>query len=347
MSQHPSLRHFLRLLTALLITSCNGQSKEDALTNTDQPSIARTPTELLVVSRDSMAAHAPNDITRNVLQDRSGRFWFATWEGIIKYDGKRFTNVTETEGLEKFHVFSLLEDRTGVLWFGTIGGGLYRYDGSSFVRYTTADGLPDNSILCMLEDKVGNIWFGTDSGATRYDGKTFTHFASQDSVAINVNCMAQDSSGRIWFATRYGVDNDLYSYDGRSFASIERAPGIRFSNVRTVIVDRVGNLWAGGEDGLVRSDGSSPEVSGRGRFTQVSPHFIGCIFEDRAGKLWLSEDSPGIGWTLKRSDGNSAIPIATGSMIFGSTEDASGNIWFGTTDGIGRYDGKTVTRFRH
>lgn len=346
MSQHHSLRHFLRLLTALLITSCNGQGKEGALTNNDRPSIALTPTELLVVSRDSIAAHAPNDITRNVLQDRSGRFWFATWEGIIKYDGKRFTNVTETEGLEKFHVFSLLEDRTGVLWFGTIGGGLYRYDGSSFVRYTTADGLPDNSILCMLEDEAGNIWFGTDSGATRYDGKTpdmsgrgrFTHFAIQDSIAINVNCMAQDSTGRIWFATRYGVENDLYSYDGRSFAPVERAPGIRFSNVRTVIVDRAGILWAGGQDGLVRSDGSA--------FTQISPHFIGCIFEDRAGKLWLSEDSPG-GWTLKRSDGNSAIPIATSSMVFGSTEDASGNIWFGTTDGVGRYDGKTVTRFRH
>lgn len=338
MNQHPSLRHFLRLLTALLITSCTGQGKEGASTNTDQPSIAPTPTGLLIASRDSIAAHAPNVITRNVLQDRSGRFWFATWAGIIKYDGQRFTNITETEGLEKFRVFSLLEDRTGVLWFGTIGGGLYRYDGSSFVRYTTADGLPHNSILSMLEDEAGYVWFGTGSGATRYDGKTFTHFAIQGGSPIEVNCMAQDSAGRIWFATRYGVANDLYSYDGRSFTPVERAPGKRFSNVRTVIVDRAGILWAGGQDGLLRSDGSS--------FKQVSPHFIGCIFEDRAGKLWLSEDSPG-GWTLKRSDGNSATPIDTSSMVFGTAEDASGNIWFGTAYGVGRFDGKSVTRFRH
>ncbi len=53
-------------------------------------------------------------------------------EGIISYDGKQFTNVTENEGLEKFRVFSLLEDRAGTLWFGTIGGGLYRYERRDF-----------------------------------------------------------------------------------------------------------------------------------------------------------------------------------------------------------------------
>lgn len=337
MSAHHRVKQLLHLLSVLLITSCNGQGNKGALNSTDRSPSASPLYAPAIAQSDSTSAHAPTSITRNVLQDKSGRFWFATWEGIIRYDGKQFTNVTENEGLEKFHVFSLLEDRAGVLWFGTIGGGLYRYDGSSFVRYTTADGLPDNSILCMLEDEAGNIWFGTDSGATRYNGKTFTHFAIQDSIALNVNCMAQDSTGRMWFATRYGVENDLYSYDGRSFAPIERAPGIRFSNVRTVIVDRAGILWAGGQDGLVRSDGSS--------FTQVSPHFIGYIFEDRTGNLWLSEDSPGNGWTLKRSDGNSTVPIATSSMVFGSAEDASSNIWFGTTDGVGRYDGKTVTRF--
>ncbi len=320
MSERHWFRQFLPLLALLLVTSCRGQVKEGAAT-----------------SRDTTAAYAPKSITRNVLQDRSGRFWFATWEGIISYDGKGFTNVTLNEGLEKFRVFSVLEDAAGVLWFGTITGGVYRCDGRSFVRYTTADGLPHNSILCMLQDDVGNIWFGTDSGASRYDGKSFTNFAIQDGPAINVNSMVQDSTGKIWFATRYGVESDLYSYDGRSFTPVQRTPGSRFWNVRSVIVDGSGTMWIGGQDGLVRYDGRS--------FAQISTHFIGYIFEDSAGALWLSEDSPGDGWTLKRSDGTSATTVATSSMFFGITEDASDNIWFGTMDGIGRYDGKMVTRF--
>lgn len=339
MREHHRVRQFLPLLAVLLITSCKGQGNEGAVNNTDPSSTASPAYEPAITQIDSTIPHAPATITRNVLQDRSGRFWFATWDGIISHDGKQFTNVTENEGLEKFRVFSLLEDRAGILWFGTITGGLYSYDGSSFVRYTTADGLAGNSVLCMLEDDAGNIWFGTDSGASRYDGRSFTHFAIQDSMAIDVNSMAQDSTGRMWFATRYGVASDLFSYDGSSFTPVERAPGSRFSNVRTVIVDGSGTLWAGGQDGLIRGDGSSFEL--------ISTQFTGYIFEDSAANLWLSEDSPGDGWTLKRSDGNSTTTIATSSMVFGCTEDASGNIWFGNMDGIGRYDGKTVTRFRN
>lgn len=293
------VRPLLPLL--LLIASCNGQTNVDVAKDT-------------MAVGDTAAHHAPKSITRNVLQDKRGTYWFATWEGIISYDGKRFTNVTMTEGLEKFHVFSLLEDAAGILWFGTIGGGVYRYDGASFKLITTADGLADNSVLCMLQDTAGNIWFGTNTGASRYDGTTFTNFPIQDSTAINVNSIVQDRNGNLWFATRYGVASDLIRYDGRTFTPIERTPGTRFWNVRTVLEDRNGVLWIGGQDGLIRYDGGS--------FTQVSPYFTGYISEDRAGNLWISEDRPPK-WVLNRSDGITATPVDTGRMIFGSTEDAS------------------------
>src|SRR5438046_1298456 len=52
-----------------------------------------------IESNDTVSAHGPRNITRGVLQDKDGNFWFATWEGIIKYDGKLFTNITLKEGL--------------------------------------------------------------------------------------------------------------------------------------------------------------------------------------------------------------------------------------------------------
>ena len=333
MNEHQLLRQLLPLLPILLLTSCNGQVKEREAGARSSTDTASQPVQVI---HDTTGSQAPKSITRNVLQDRNGTYWFATWEGIISYDGKHFTNVTLTKGLEKHRVFSLLEDAGGILWFGTIGGGVYRYDGTSFVLLTTADGLADNSILCMLQDRAGNIWFGTNEGASRYDGKTFTHYPIQDAPGLNVNSIAQDSAGTLWFATRYGVASDLFRYDGRSFATIERTPGTRFWNVRTVHVDRAGALWLGGQDGLLRRDGDST--------TQVSTYFTGYIFEDRAGNLWTSEDHPAA-WVLNRSDGTAAAQIATGRMIFGSTEDASGTIWFGTSDGVGRYDGKAVTFF--
>jgi ligand-binding sensor domain-containing protein len=110
------------------------------------------------------------------MQDKKGNIWLASWEGVIRYDGKSFFNETLINSLEKFHVFSLLEDRKGNIWIGTIGGGAYRYDGSKYTYYTTTDGLIDNIIGCIAEDKDGNIWFGTEDGVSSFDGKRFRNY---------------------------------------------------------------------------------------------------------------------------------------------------------------------------
>jgi len=46
-------------------------------------------------SKDIVSAYGLRNTTRNLLQDQSGDMWLASWEGIIRYDGKSFTNFTE------------------------------------------------------------------------------------------------------------------------------------------------------------------------------------------------------------------------------------------------------------
>ena len=288
-------------------------------------------------TRDTISIHGPGNITRNILQDRNGNIWLATWGGIVCYDGKYFTNFTLKAGLRHFHVFSVLEDKKGNLWFGTIRGGLYRYDGKSFTLFTTKDGLADNIITCMLEDREGNIWFGTDNGVSRYDDKTFTNFTTLDGLSGNsVNSMVQDKAGKIWFGTQYGVNGDICCYDGKSFTNFTNREGLTFSNVRSIIADCKGNIWIGSKEGLFRYDGQS--------LANISRHFTGYIFEDKAGNLWSGE-SDIHGMALYRYDGISSTKIVASAQVFGITEDAGGNIWYGTMNGVYRYDGKSFIGF--
>jgi len=118
----------------------------------------------------------PIGITRNMVQDKKGNYWLATWEGIMKYDRNVFTNYTNKDSLRRYHVFAVLEDRSDNLWFGTIGAGVYLYDGTTFTNYTTEDGLSYNGIGCIYEDKNNFIWLGTQNGLNRYDGKKFQKF---------------------------------------------------------------------------------------------------------------------------------------------------------------------------
>ena len=64
-----------------------------------------------------------------------------------------FINYTTAQGLANNVVWSITEDKSGNLWFGTDGGGVSKYDGKTFTSYTPAQGLVDDVIQSMATDK--------------------------------------------------------------------------------------------------------------------------------------------------------------------------------------------------
>lgn len=331
--------------------------------------------------RDAVEAkdvsQGPNGIVRTIKQDRKANIWITSWEGVFKYDGKSFTNITSKVSSARF--FSVLEDRKGNLWFASIGSGVYRYDGKSFQNFTTRDGLANDRVTAIYEDKAGTVWFGTEGGASRYDGKSFRNLkmsearpvtpadsvytgagsvhTQADSVHISVyqrplpkvhwmhndvNSIIEDNTGKLWFGTR----GNAAVYDGKTFSTITNKDGKPFTNVRSIIKDKKGNIWLGGFDGLWCYDGST--------FTNFARNFVGHIYEDKNGNIWTSSESADArGWVLSRYDEKSltdkkptVTEITNKPMIFGILEDDKGRIWFGALDGVYRYDGKAVTGFK-
>ncbi|MCB0588537.1 MAG: hypothetical protein KDD06_24810 [Phaeodactylibacter sp.] len=340
---------FLFLFSFAYLNSCNGQ-KGTGLSkgNINQPkqSEFKLPDNdpYFVESKAITSSYGPSSITRNIMQDVKGNLWFATWEGIIRYDGNTFTNFTNKEGLRRFHAFAALEDSKGNLWFGTVGAGVYRYDGKSFTNFTTKEGLTNDRATYIYEDKTGNIWFGTEGGASRYDGRSFRNFTTKEGLADNdVNAIIQDKAGKFWFGAR----GHACLYDGKTFTEVTNGIGVPFENVRSIIEDKQGNIWLGGNDGLWRFDGSS--------FTNFTTDFVGYIYEDSKGNIWTStEGADTHNWVLSRYDELSlsygkATPTQIqpqAGMLFGILEDTNGNIWFGALNGVCRYDGKSFNYFK-
>ncbi len=363
----------LSLLLSLGFFSCTNDPKTISVAHEDKKhpevkNISTTPTKdnstdgdpTFIVPREIISKYGPHSITRTVLQDRNGVIWFATWEGIIRYDGNLFTNITIKEGLKRFHVCSIIESKTGELWFGTIDGGVYKYDHNYFTLYTTADGLADNSVMCMLEDMAGNIWFGTRNGVSCYNGNTFSNFTKKDGLSdIFISSIAQDRNGKLWFATNGGVG----CYD----PSANHAPGLisffnfsinndqSFHNVRTITTMRNGNIWIGSAEGLSIYDGKT--------INHISDNSVSYILEDLKGNVWLNaggtnqsnmilyrydvrkSDRQGQGITFTEIVVNKTPQAPFFNQIFGITEDREGNIWFGTADGVRSYDGKSFNRY--
>ncbi len=317
------------VLMLVFCTSSRGQNKTD-LAKDDIHSKAK----------DAIAFNVPNAIVRTIKQDKKGNIWIAAFDGVFRYDGKSFTNITSKLSSARF--FSVLEDRKGNFWFSSVGSGVYYYNGKTFRNFTTKDGLARNEVFDIYEDKAGNIWFGTSGGASRYDGKSFQNFRmNEEMLDAEVNSIVEDKKGKFWFGTRVHT----YVYDGKTFTKVTHL-GKTFINVRTIIEDKKGNIWLGGADGLWRYDGRT--------FTNFTPFFVGYVHEDKKGNIWTSSQTSW-GWVLSRYDEktlSNSKPTATeinpneGRIIFGILEDNDGGIWFGTLEGVCRYDGNSITDFK-
>ncbi len=343
---------YFLFLILIFHPSCKGQespsAKENIKERTQNNKVKNKPSDYdpyFAETQSITKSFGPTNITRNVLQDKNGDYWLATWEGIIKYDGKVFTNYTNKDSLRRHRVFTLLEDKIGNLWFGTIGGGIYFYDGVTFTNFTKKDGLTHDGVLCFYEDKKGNIWIGTQAGINRYDGKNFEQFIIDGGTNNNdINAIVEDNKGELWIGTK----GKAFIFDGKNFNTITYDNNTPFTNVRTIIKDKKGNMWLGGNDGLRCYQNNT--------FTKVSNEFTGYIYEDSKGSIWTSTTVNGDiqNWVLNRYDAYllplelikpNVIKPEVG-MLFGIVEDTDGDIWFGNVRGVGRYDGKDFEYFK-
>ncbi len=208
-------------------------------------------------------------VVHDIMQDKSGKLWFATIDGVYVYDGKSFTLFIIDKAANGFlgsndKAERIFEDNAGNIWFGgRTNEGVYRYDGKSITNFKLKEitlqfetkQVSHNWAWPQLQDKNGNIWFSNWGGAYRYDGKTFTSFTKSDGLAGYNGLVAkiiEDKNGNLLF----GGDVGLSLYDGKSFTCFK--DGLINPWIWAILEDKTGNIWVGTrETGLYLFDGKT------------------------------------------------------------------------------------------
>src|SRR5262245_65730045 len=127
---------------------------------------------------------AHNTVNR-IVRDSRGFLWFATDDGLSRFDGYTFTNYSVEHGLPHRRVMDLLETRAGELWVATFGGLVrFRPDGIAGDRVVSADASggttpmfativpPDSdprarALIVVHESADGTLWCGPRTGLVR------------------------------------------------------------------------------------------------------------------------------------------------------------------------------------
>lgn len=344
------------------------------------PPAAVKPISDLIHETWSVDDGLPQRTIRGMAQTRDGYLWFATHEGVARFDGQKFTvfNEANTPVLRGRGVAALREAKDGSLYLGLRDGGLVRYQREKFTAVNPVGGLPKGSVSVLAEDASGTLWIGTSGGGLAklsvVDNKSRIYTTLQGLPHDIVTAIRTTDSGDVWIGTFSGLC--LVRHDKlQSRPTGEKLDTIYISSI---LEDKSKRLWiATYGNGLYYRDAIKPDA---GEFARsdvqnrppLRPQFhvytrrdglasdtLTRVFEDREGNIWLGslEGIQRLNITAATNAANAATTNTSNlfetfnsrhglsnNFVRDILEDAEGSLWFGTDRGIDRFrDGLFTT----
>jgi signal transduction histidine kinase/ligand-binding sensor domain-containing protein len=142
-----------------------------------------------------------------LFEDHAGIIWMGCTHSLLRYEGGHFIRYTCREGLSCENVVALAEDRSGVLYIGTDGGGLNCLRNDRFAAWTERDGLADNHLSSLYVDGENTLWIGTlNGGLSRLKKGRFVTITTQDDLPSNsIGGLLEDDLGNLWLGSNRGI----------------------------------------------------------------------------------------------------------------------------------------------
>lgn len=186
--------------------------------------------------------------SRVTTQDNHGNIWVGSFNrGLYKYDRNGIKIVHYhpklpiPHAVNSFEISALFEDRSGVLWIGTIGGGLSRLNvvEKHIECYTEAQGLCENRIITFLEARDGILWVSTHGGINLFNrsSATFRELRINGLPSIQfatVSAFFMAENGDIWLGT---WDKGLWVIDSRDIDRAIQTGQVRARQLKHPVID--------------------------------------------------------------------------------------------------------------
>ncbi len=291
-----------------------------------------------------------------IIRDSKNTLWAGSKDGgLYKFEPGRFTQFSQQTGLKAKSVNSIYEYTPGILWLGT-DAGLMLYDGNTLIKKNDSSGVFSHPINCFFKDSKNNLWIGGNDEVFKYNplaelGKSpkFTRYKFKGRHEnFSVWTIIEDLKGAIWIGTYLG---GLIKYDGKEFIEYSEKLGLKNDSYLTSIIDKEGNIYLGALDGLWMFDPESenPKITNFNQADGISSDLIYSItFGKTQNEIWAGTNQ-GLNKIdiaeFKKSGKKNIIPFGKEDGFSGVECNSNGNwvdkdgtIWFGTVNGLIKYD---------
>ncbi|WP_293712295.1 two-component regulator propeller domain-containing protein [uncultured Parabacteroides sp.] len=298
----------------------------------------------------------------DIYQDSKGYLWFATKNGLNRFNGKEYVIYRREDGndqsLSGNSITSITEDREGYLWVAT-NKGLNRIDLNTdqIKRYTsTTDGLTQGGVTKVYTDAAGDLWVEIRGSLNRYNREEdrFEQILLDDEFkGTTLSTIFEDSSGRYWIGTRekgvYLCDHNMNVIS--HFTRESKNMSLNNNDITCIYEDVYKQIWIGSKYGLNKIDLLNNDVlSFTSENSGLSNNSVRCLIEWQ-GKL-LVGTFDGIfsvelksGQVVKVSGYDDVNHSLSHYSVYAFYVDRDHTLWVGTFAGGINYLNKFTNRF--
>ncbi|MBL1213099.1 MAG: hypothetical protein HND52_07070 [Ignavibacteriae bacterium] len=278
----------------------------------------------------------------DIVQDSKSFMWFATNNGLNRYDGYNFKVYTssafDTNSISDNGVTALYKDSDGVMWAGTKQGVLNKYDYRS--------------------DNFERFYFDTDTLKNKLNEKLYSEsliaFARNSSSTISA--IEEDSDGNLWIGTWGDGIIKFNKSTGnwrRIFAAQKKDNQLSSNRVVKLLVDSEDVVWVGtfgkGVNRLKSIGSDSLKIDffqfNRSDLNSLSSNNVISIFEDSFGNIWIGTFGYGLNKLPANERNRAASKVKfkkfyftrgnslSSNTIIDITEDKEKYLWIATIGG--------------
>jgi len=253
----------------------------------------------------------------------------------------------DRSSLSSSNIQCLLQDRSGILWIGTYGGGVNKFLPSKqrFGHFKSVEGvkssLSHNYVTAMEVLDNGQLWVGTVQGVDVFNltQEKVKHYNSDQLTYPQVTCLAKGKSG-VWVGTQSGL-NLIKPKIGVVKQWQKEQGGLSNDHIYSLYEDEEGVLWVGTGNGLNKLNADTGEIQ---QFLSEADNPIGLggsiitdIIPSRNGWLWVATYDGGF-YKFNTSTeifkgywrGISGNPDSESHSVLCLYEADEQNLWIGT-----------------
>ena len=274
----------------------------------------------------------PQNLIRGIAQTPDGYLWIATLDGLVRFDGVRFTvfNRSNTPGIVSNRFGGMYQGRNGDLWLDNEIGGITRYHQGSFQNYGMREGIAQNNVKGATVDDAGDLWILSGDRIERWDEATgrFVDIAPND-AGNPYKSLRWDNAG-FW-----GPDGTGLRCFVRGHVLTYPLPrGLPASKIWGAAIDQGGTLW------IETLDGRQVQITPDKLSHTVLPKMAATVTYRESHGQYLTM---AVGHTLSRTfdfmSSGKAVSVAVARLF----QDRQGSLWIGTEgDGLYRLQSQPI-----